>query len=116
MIMESRDVPKAMELEQFLETIILALVEKPEAVKISRTTDDMGVLISVLVDASDMGRVIGREGATAKALRVIMRTYGMKQNARVSIKIEEPEGGKSYQTKHSSSYEEESNALRDIAA
>jgi hypothetical protein len=54
--------------------------------------DEMGVLITLDVDGGDMGKIIGRDGATAKALRTLLRVVGMKNNARVNLKINEPEG------------------------
>ncbi|MBI5470455.1 KH domain-containing protein [Candidatus Kaiserbacteria bacterium] len=79
--------------QQFLEYVIKALVDKPEGVKIERTVDEMGVLLRLSVDKDDMGKVIGRSGATAKAIRTILRVVGMKNDARVNLKIDEPEGG-----------------------
>jgi predicted RNA-binding protein YlqC (UPF0109 family) len=79
--------------QQFLEYVIKSLVEKPEDVKIDRTVDEMGVLLKLTVNRDDMGKVIGRSGATAKAIRTILRVVGMKNDARVNLKIEEPEGG-----------------------
>lgn len=79
--------------QQFLEYVIKALVDKPEEVKIERTVDEMGVLLRLSVNKDDMGKVIGRSGATAKAIRTILRVVGMKNDARVNLKIEEPEGG-----------------------
>jgi len=79
--------------QQFLEYVIKALVDKPEDVKIDRTVDEMGVLLKLTVNRDDMGKVIGRSGATAKAIRTILRVVGMKNDARVNLKIEEPEGG-----------------------
>lgn len=78
--------------QQFLEYVIKALVDKPEDVKINRTVDEMGVLLTLSVNRDDMGKVIGRSGATAKAIRTILRVVGMKNDARVNLKIEEPEG------------------------
>ena len=78
--------------QQFLEYVIKALVDKPEGVKIERTVDEMGVLLRLSVDKDDMGKVIGRSGATAKAIRTVLRVVGMKNDARVNLKIEEPEG------------------------
>jgi predicted RNA-binding protein YlqC (UPF0109 family) len=78
---------------QFLEYVVKALVDKPEAVKISRTVDEMGVLMTLIVDGEDMGKIIGRQGNTAKAIRTLLRVVGMKNNARVNLKINEPEGG-----------------------
>ena len=80
---------------QFLEYVVKALVEKPEGVKITRTVDEMGVLMTLVVDADDMGKIIGRQGNTAKAIRTLLRVVGMKNNARVNLKINEPEGGMS---------------------
>jgi predicted RNA-binding protein YlqC (UPF0109 family) len=78
----------------FLEYIVRALVDHPEDVKIDRTVDEMGVLITMTVNRDDMGKVIGRQGNTAKAIRTLLRVIGMKNNARVNLKINEPEGGR----------------------
>lgn len=78
--------------EQFLEYVVKALADTPEDVKIKRTVDEMGVLLTLSVNKDDMGKVIGRSGATAKAIRTILRVVGMKNDARVNLKIEEPEG------------------------
>ncbi len=80
--------------QAFIEYVIKALVDHPEAVKIARTVDEMGVLITLDVHKDDMGKVIGRNGNTAKAVRTLLRVVGMKNNARVNLKINEPEGGK----------------------
>ena len=77
---------------KFLDFVIKALVEKPEDVKITRTVDEMGVLMSLDVNKDDMGKIIGREGNTAKAIRTLLRVVGMKNNARVNLKINEPAG------------------------
>lgn len=78
---------------QFLDFVVKALVDKPENVKINRTVDEMGVLLTLEVAADDMGKVIGRQGNTAKAIRTLLRVVGMKNNSRVNLKINEPEGG-----------------------
>ncbi len=79
---------------QFLETVVKALVDHPEDVKINRTVDEMGVLLTLDVHAEDMGKIIGRSGNTAKAIRTLLRVVGMKNDARVNLKINEPVGGK----------------------
>lgn len=79
---------------QFLEMVVKALVDNPDDVKINRTVDEMGVLITLDVNPADMGKIIGRQGNTAKAVRTLLRVVGMKNNARVNLKINEPEGGK----------------------
>jgi hypothetical protein len=78
----------------FLEYIVKALVDNPNDVKIDRTVDEMGVLITMTVNSADMGKIIGRQGNTAKAIRTLLRVIGMKNNARVNLKINEPEGGR----------------------
>ncbi|MFA6515215.1 MAG: KH domain-containing protein [Candidatus Paceibacterota bacterium] len=78
----------------FLEYIVKALVDYPNDVKIDRTVDEMGVLITMTVNSADMGKIIGRQGNTAKAIRTLLRVIGMKNNARVNLKINEPEGGR----------------------
>lgn len=78
--------------QQFLEYVVKALVEHPDDVKIDRTVDEMGVLLTLHVHQDDMGKIIGKSGATAKAIRTVLRVVGMKNDARVNLKIEEPEG------------------------
>ncbi len=77
---------------QFLEFVVRALVDTTDDVKIVRTVDEMGVLLTLTVNTADMGKVIGRMGNTAKAIRTLLRVVGMKYNARVNLKINEPEG------------------------
>lgn len=79
--------------KDFLEYVVKALVDNPSAVNLDRKVDEMGVLITLKVDPADMGKVIGRNGNTAKAIRTLLRIVGMKNNARVNLKIEEPVGG-----------------------
>lgn len=79
--------------QEFLEFVVKGLVDHPEDVKISRTVDEMGVLLMLSLNPEDMGKVIGRSGNTAKAIRTLLRVVGMKNNARVNLKINEPEGG-----------------------
>ncbi|MDD5639780.1 MAG: KH domain-containing protein [Candidatus Pacebacteria bacterium] len=78
---------------EFLEFIVKNLVDHPEDVKIDRQVDEMGVLLSVKVNPEDMGQLIGRQGSTAKAIRSLVRIIGLKNHARINLKIEEPEGG-----------------------
>ncbi len=78
----------------FLEYTVKALVDHPEAVVTTRTIDQMGVLLTLTVHPDDMGKIIGKSGKTAEALRILLRVVGMKGNARVNLKINEPVGGK----------------------
>ena len=81
----------------FLEYVVKALVSHPEDIKIKRTVDEMGVLMSLDVHPDDMGKVIGRAGNTAKAIRILLRVVGMKNNARINLKINEPAGVQAWQ-------------------
>lgn len=84
---------KAMQEDQeFLDYVVKALVDNPSAVKTERKVDEMGVLLTVQTDKDDVGKLIGRNGNTAKALRTLLRVVGIKNHARVNLKIEEPEG------------------------
>lgn len=79
--------------KDFLEFLVKSLVDHPDDVKVDRKVDEMGVLLSLRVNPLDMGQVVGRQGATAKSIRSLLRIVGIKNNARVNLKIEEPEGG-----------------------
>ena len=78
--------------QEFVEYVVKAIVEHPDGVSAKRTVDEMGVLIELTVDPEDMGQIIGKEGRTAKSLRTLLRVLGAKNNARVNLKIIEPEG------------------------
>lgn len=78
--------------QEFVEYVAKQLVEKPDSVVTKRSVDEMGVLIELTVDKDDMGVIIGKEGKTAKAIRTLLRVLGAKNDARVNLKIVEPEG------------------------
>jgi len=78
--------------QDFLETTVKFLVDNPDKVKTTRSVDEMGVLLTLDVDPADMGQIIGRSGNTARALRTLLRVVGAKNNARVNLKINQPEG------------------------
>ena len=73
--------------QQFVEYIVKTLVNNPEKVAVERKIDEKGVLLSLTVDPSDVGRVIGKRGVTAQAIRVLLRALGTKQDARYNLKI-----------------------------
>jgi predicted RNA-binding protein YlqC (UPF0109 family) len=73
--------------EQFIEYIVKSLVNNPDNVKIKRTIDEKGVLLELEVDPEDLGRVIGKRGATAQSLRTLLRALGTKNDARYNLKI-----------------------------
>ncbi len=80
--------------QQFVEFVVKSLVSKPEAVQIERRIDEKGVLLELTVDPEDLGRVIGKRGATAQSLRTLLRALGTKNDARYNLKIvDNGEGG-----------------------
>jgi predicted RNA-binding protein YlqC (UPF0109 family) len=78
--------------QEFVEYIVKNIVDNPDDVKTERKIDEMGVLISLTVNPADMGKVIGKEGRTAKAVRTLLRVLGARHNSRVNMKILEPGG------------------------
>lgn len=80
--------------QEFVEYVVKAIVGHPEDVRTERTIDERGVLITLFVNPDDMGYVIGRQGMTARSIRALLKTVGAKNNARVNLKINEPEGGR----------------------
>lgn len=78
--------------KEFVEYVVKALVAHPEDVSVRRSVDDMGVLLELSVNPDDMGKVIGKAGATAKSIRTLLRVLGSRDDARVNLKIIEPEG------------------------
>src|SRR3989344_8361422 len=80
--------------QEFVDFVVKAIVDNPDSVSTTRTVDEMGVLITLNVHKDDMGVVIGKSGATARAIRTLLRVVGAKNNARVNLKINEPEGGR----------------------
>lgn len=92
--------------QDFIEFLIKALVDHPDDVKVDRKVDEMGVLLSLKVNPEDMGQIIGRAGSTAKAIRSLVRIVGLKNQARVNLKIEEPAGERSVQSSQAPSKKE----------
>ena len=80
--------------QEFIETVVKALVNHPDDVQTTRVVDEMGVLITLKVNPEDMGIIIGRGGQNARAIRTLVRVVGAKNNAHVNLRIEEPEGSK----------------------
>ena len=78
--------------QEFIEYIVKSIVGHPDDVSTERTVDEMGVLITLKINQEDMGYVIGRQGQTARSLRTLLKIVGAKNNARINLKIYEPEG------------------------
>ena len=80
--------------KEFLEFLVKSIVAHPGDVIVDRTIDEMGVLLTLKINPEDMGYIIGRRGQTAQAIRTLLRIVGAKNNARVNLKIYEPEGSR----------------------
>lgn len=100
--------------QQFVEYIVKTLVSNPDKVAIERKIDEKGVLLSLTVDPSDIGRVIGRRGVTAQAIRVLLRALGSKQDARYNLKIENGDEGESTVEAKKSEEKQESSDTPEI--
>ncbi|HEX3082247.1 MAG TPA: KH domain-containing protein [Candidatus Saccharimonadia bacterium] len=86
--------------KEFVEYVVKALVSHPDDVQVKRSVDDMGVLLELSVNPDDMGKVIGKAGATAKSIRTLLRVLGSRSDARVNLKIIEPEGSEHSHESH----------------
>lgn len=73
--------------QQFIEYVVKSLVSNPDKVIVERRIDEKGVLLELTVDPEDLGRVIGKRGATAQSLRTLLRALGTKNDARYNLKI-----------------------------
>ena len=112
--------------QQFIEYVVKSLVGKPEAVHVDRRVDDKGVLLELTVDPEDLGRVIGKRGATAQSLRTLLRALGTKNSARYNLKIidngigrEEREASHEARTQHEDESHEpvsSTSIVEDVAA
>lgn len=78
--------------QQFIEFVVKTLVNNPDEVKVERTIDERGVLLSLTVAPEDVGRVIGKRGATAQSIRTLLRVLGTKNDARYNLKIINTDG------------------------
>ena len=91
----------AVDMDQaFVEYVVKSIVDNPDKVFVTRSVDDRGVLLELSVDPEDMGKIIGKAGATAKAIRTLLRVLGAKSDARFNLKIVEPDGHVSAGTHH----------------
>ena len=77
---------------EFLKTVVSYLVDYPNDIKVESKHDEMGILLTLHLNPSDMGKVIGKQGATATQIRQLLRIVGLRESARVTLKIAEPEG------------------------
>lgn len=107
-----------MEDKAFLEFVVKSIVANPNDVVVDRTIDEMGVLLTLKINPEDMGYIIGRKGQTAQAIRTLLRIVGAKHNARVNLKIYEPEGSRKAHRPESREHEHtdvDTSALDDLS-
>lgn len=100
--------------KQFIEYVVGQLVDHPDEVKLERTIDDRGVLLTLSVHPDDMGKIIGKAGGTAKAIRTLLRVLGAKEDARYNLKIVDVEGAPPRETEARDAASEE--AAESVAA
>lgn len=80
------------EAENYLTHILTGLTSRHEDIRVAKSADEMGVLLTVSLAKEDMGKVIGREGSMAQAIRRIMRAYGRSRNQYINLKIVDENG------------------------
>jgi hypothetical protein len=100
--------------QEFIEYVVKTLVDHADDVKTERTIDERGVLITLHVNPEDMGQIIGRQGQTARALRTLLRVVGAKNNARVNLKIYEPEGSRPERPRRERSEDTDTSVVDDL--
>ncbi len=99
--------------QEFLDFLVRSVVDHPDDVRVDRKVDEMGVLLTLKVNPEDMGQIIGRNGGTAKSIRTLLRIVGMRNNARVNLKIDEPEGGRVHHERPRAATSEEVEGIVD---
>lgn len=102
--------------QEFLDFLVRSIVDYPDDVKVERGIDERGVLLTLTVNPKDMGMIIGRQGSTAKAVRTLLRVIGAKNDARINLKINEPEGSEraSEQKSEESQEQDSEKSIDDI--
>ena len=91
--LQNKDMAKQFD-QEFVEYIVKSIVSNPNDVTTDRTVDERGVLITLHINQADMGYVVGRKGQTVQAIRTLLKIVGAKNDARVNLKIDEPEGSR----------------------
>lgn len=100
--------------QEVLETIVKAIVDSPDQVSVERTVDEMGVLLTLKIDPNDMGNLIGKKGQTVQAIRTLLKIVGAKNNARVNLKIYDPEQEGGDQSNSGQSQQDTDSSLEDL--
>jgi hypothetical protein len=100
--------------QEFLEFIVKSIVGHPDDVQVDRTVDEMGVLLTLKINPEDMGYVIGRRGQTAQAIRTLLKIVGAKNNARVNLKIHDPNEGARRERRQDNSEDVDTSSVDDL--
>lgn len=100
--------------QEFLEFIVKGIVSNPAGVSSEKKVDERGVLLTLHIDPDDMGYVIGRKGNTIQSIRTLLKIVGAKSNARVNLKIAEPEGSARSERPMPASEEESNTDVSDL--
>ena len=100
--------------QEFLEFIVKSIVANPDKVSANREVDERGVLLTLDIAPEDMGYVIGRKGQTAQAIRTLLKIVGAKNNARVNLKINEPEGSQRPPRRETADAEIDTSSVDDL--
>lgn len=100
--------------KEFIEYVVKALVNNPDDVVVERQVDEMGTLLLLKVNQEDMGAIIGKEGSTIKAIRSLVRIIGLKNNARVNLKLEETSESSTRPVKKEETVEKTETNLDDL--
>ena len=74
-------------MEKVIEIIAKSLVDKPEAVSITQREEEDTVIYEVHVAPDDMGKIIGKQGRIAKAMRTVVKAAATRENKRVMVEI-----------------------------
>jgi len=74
-------------MEELLKSIVLALVDSPDEVSVTTIEKDGEIILELKVAAGDMGKVIGKQGRIAKAIRVVVKAAGAKENKSIGVEI-----------------------------
>ena len=72
---------------ELVELIAKSLVDKPEEVELKETEDQQGIVIELKVAPEDMGKIIGKQGRIAKALRAVVKAASVKTGKKVTVEI-----------------------------
>lgn len=74
-------------MEEMLKTIVKYLVDNPDSIEVTRRDEEKSTTLELRVAPEDMGKVIGRQGKMAKAIRTLMKAYATKEGTKINVDI-----------------------------